>query len=149
MRASILAVTCTAIIFAYSTAHAFCFEQAGAYYGISPRIIEGIAQVESRLNPTAINWNTNGTYDYGVMQINTIWEPVLRRLGIPWSSLSDPCTNVMAGSWILATQIQKYGYDWKAIGSYHSATPTKRDNYARKVAAVVFAENTRGGGSGN
>lgn len=40
----------------------------------------------SKLNPTAINWNKNGTWDYGVWQINQIH-------GYTQEELSDPYFN--------------------------------------------------------
>jgi soluble lytic murein transglycosylase-like protein len=49
----------------------FCFEDAGNKYGINPILLESIARVESNLNPKAINKNTNGTSDIGLMQINS------------------------------------------------------------------------------
>jgi len=44
---------------------AFCFENAGAQYGIHNHLLESIARVESNLNPRAINVNTNGSSDMG------------------------------------------------------------------------------------
>lgn len=49
---------------------------------------------------------TNGSDDYGLMQINSYWEPTLRRMGIPWDSLADPCTNVTVGAWVLSQCFQ-------------------------------------------
>jgi hypothetical protein len=112
-------------------ASAFCFEEAGAEYGINPQILRAIAKVESNFNPEAVNMNTNGTYDYGLMQINTIWAPTIGKER--WSQLGDPCVNAKTGAYILKTCMNKYGYTWKAIGCYHSQTPDKRDNYSRKV----------------
>ena len=51
----------------------FCFENAGNTYGINPTLLESIARVESNMNPKAINKNTNGTSDIGLMQINSAW----------------------------------------------------------------------------
>ncbi len=51
----------------------FCFDDAGKKYGINPALLEGIARVESNLNPKAMNRNTNGTTDIGLMQINSWW----------------------------------------------------------------------------
>lgn len=119
----------------------FCFEEAGKRYGIAPQLLWGIAKNESSLNPAAVNWNTNGTYDYGVMQINSSWEPSLRKMGVPWQSLSDACTNVMAGAWILRQCIDDFGYNWNAIGCYNSRTPSKRDAYARRVAMTLARYN--------
>ena len=112
-------------------ADSFCFDEAGAQYGINPQILRAIAKVESNFNPRAINWNTNGTYDFGVMQINTIWGYSLGKEW--WSTLGDPCTNIRAGAMILASCMKKYGYTWEAIGCYNSQTPGKRDKYAMTV----------------
>ena len=114
-----------------TNAFAFCFEEAGAEYGINPQILRAIAKVESNFNPVAVNKNTNGTYDFGLMQINTIWAPTIGKER--WSQLGDPCTNAKTGAWILSMCMNKYGYTWKAIGCYHSQTPDKRDRYSRKV----------------
>lgn len=110
---------------------AFCFEEAGSLYGINPLILRAIAKVESNFNPAALHRNTNGTYDYGLMQINSSWAPILGRER--WDLLGDACYNTMTGSWILATCMSKYGYTWKAIGCYNSQTPGKRDKYAQMV----------------
>ncbi len=118
-------------------AAAFCFEEAGNRYGISPQLLYAISKGESSFNPLAINYNTNGTYDYGLMQINSTWEPALRKLGISWNNLGDPCTNVMVGAWVLSQCIRDYGYTWSAVGCYNSRTPSKRDRYAARVARIV------------
>ncbi|MEI6827678.1 MAG: lytic transglycosylase domain-containing protein [Desulfuromonadales bacterium] len=118
-------------------ADAFCYEEAGNRYGISPPLLYAISKGESSFNPIAINYNTNGSYDYGLMQINSSWEPTLRKLGIPWGALADPCTNVMVGAWVLSQCIRDYGYTWPAVGCYNSRTPSKRDRYAAKIARII------------
>lgn len=118
-------------------ADAFCYEEAGNRYGISPNLLYAISKGESSFNPIAINYNTNGSYDYGLMQINSSWEPTLRKLGIPWGTLADPCTNVMVGAWVLSQCIRDYGYTWPAVGCYNSRTPSKRDRYAARIARIV------------
>jgi soluble lytic murein transglycosylase-like protein len=112
-------------------AEPLCFDEAGAQYGINPQILRAIAKVESNYNPRAINWNTNGTYDFGVMQINSIWAASLGKER--WNALGDPCTNIKPGGSILAGCMKKYGYTWEAIGCYNSQTPDKRDKYAKMV----------------
>lgn len=112
-------------------AEQLCFDEAGAQYAINPQILRAIAKVESNFNPNAINWNTNGSYDFGVMQINSIWAPTL---GIErWNTLGNPCSNIKTGAMILANCMKKYGYTWEAIGCYNSQTPDKRDRYAQLV----------------
>jgi soluble lytic murein transglycosylase-like protein len=121
-------------------ADAFCFEDAGNRYGISPHLLHAMSKGESSFNPVAINYNTNGSYDFGLMQINSSWEPSLRKLGVPWSSLADPCTNVMVGAWVLSRCVRDYGYTWPAVGCYNSRTPSKRDRYAAKIARIISEE---------
>ena len=74
-----------------SPVFAFCFEKAGSKYQINPDLLRAIAIVESNLNPEAINYNKNGSYDYGLMQINsTTWQ---KTLDYRWDYISDPCYN--------------------------------------------------------
>ena len=117
----------------------FCFEEAGNRYGIAPQLLWGIAKHESNLNPQAVNWNSNGSYDYGIMQINSSWAGTFGKQR--WQSLSDPCANVMTGAWILRQCIDRYGYGWKAVGCYNSRTPVKRERYARRIAATLARYN--------
>ncbi len=123
------------LVFSFAVpAFAFCFEAAGAEYGVSPRLLWSIAKVESDFTPGAVNWNQNGSYDYGLMQINSGWA---RKLGAGvWRSLGDPCTNVKAGAWILARCVRRYGYTWEAVGCYNASNDAKRAQYARRVYAV-------------
>lgn len=109
----------------------FCFEEAGQMYGVSPEILFNIASVESRFNPAAVNQNKNGSYDYGLMQINSIWA---KTIGPDrWRALSDPCTNVKTGAWILSQCLSRYGYTWQGIGCYNSRTPDLNRKYAQKI----------------
>jgi len=143
MRFTTLAFLLCISIGLANQAAAFCFEEAGYRYGISPHLLYAISKGESSFNPLAVNYNSNGTYDYGLMQINSSWEPALRKLGISWNNLSDPCTNVMVGAWVLSQCIQDYGYTWSAVGCYNSRTPSKRDRYAARVARIVKIEQSR------
>jgi len=43
------------------------FDIAGQMYGINPLLLKAIARIESNFNPTAVHWNVNGSYDYGIM----------------------------------------------------------------------------------
>jgi len=140
MRRLILATLLGTVLGFSATAGAFCFEEAGAMYGIAPRLLWTISKGESNFNPAAVNYNTNGSYDFGLMQINSSWAPTLRRIGIPWEALADPCTNVKVGAWVLAQCVQDYGYTWAAVGCYNSRTPSKRDKYAAKIARLLNRE---------
>jgi soluble lytic murein transglycosylase-like protein len=111
-----------------STALAFCFEEAGQQYGISPAILWTIAKEESNFDHTAVNLNKNGTYDFGLMQINSWWANILGPE--TWSELGEPCYNVKVGAWILSRCIQEHGRTWEAIGCYHSRGERRKKKYA-------------------
>jgi hypothetical protein len=49
-----------------------CWEEAATKYGINAQLLYAIAKTESGLNPQAFNRNKNGSYDVGLMQINSI-----------------------------------------------------------------------------
>jgi soluble lytic murein transglycosylase-like protein len=140
MRKTITALLMGIIVGSGGTANAFCFDEAGARYGISPHLLRAICKGESDFNSVALNYNTNGTYDYGLMQINSSWAPILRKMGLPWSTLADPCTNVKVGAWVLAQCVRDYGYTWEAVGCYNSRTPSKRDRYAARIARLLNRE---------
>ena len=110
---------------------AACYDEAGEAYGISPLLLWAIAGVESSYNPRAVNRNTNGSYDYGLMQINSLWYGVIGPKA--WNMLSDSCYNVHVGAWVLSQCIQRLGYTWEAVGCYNSGNPDRRKAYAGKV----------------
>lgn len=124
-------LTAVATSLAPSPVHAFCFEEAGAIYRVSPQLLWAIAKVESSFNASALNRNENGSYDVGLMQINSAWAKVLGEE--LWASLGNPCQNVKVGAWILAQCMRRYGYTWEAVGCYNATSPDKRAKYAWKV----------------
>ncbi len=118
-------------------AAADCFDDAAAAYQVNPWILRGIAHVESRFNPAAINRNTNGTIDIGMMQTNSIHLPRLAKYGITRQDIMQPCTSVHVAAWMLREKMNKHGNTWNAVGAYHSETPFYRDRYAAKVRAII------------
>ncbi len=111
-----------------------CFVSAGNTYGVSPLVLWGIAKVESNFNPRALNRNSNGTYDMGIMQINSSWIPVLKKYGLyDPRHIWEPCYNIHVGAWILSQCIKKYGNTWEAVGCYNAQSYTKKVRYSRKV----------------
>jgi len=127
----------------FSPASAFdaCFQQAAAEYGVSPDLLRAISLHENRKsNPSAINRNANGTYDIGLMQINSRWA---KKLGAEtWSRITEPCVNIRVGAWILAQCVRDFGYSWTAVGCYHSRTPSKRDRYAEMISSRIYSSRT-------
>jgi soluble lytic murein transglycosylase-like protein len=126
----VLAVTALLI----SSSASACWEDAAARYGVNPYLLYAIAKTESNLNPSAINRdNKNGSYDIGLMQINSRWLPTLRKYGIEESQLWDACLNIHVGAWVLSENMRRLGNSWEAIGAYNARNPDLRLKYARKV----------------
>ncbi|MBN2243525.1 MAG: lytic transglycosylase domain-containing protein, partial [Acidobacteria bacterium] len=75
--------------------------------------------------------NSNGTTDIGLMQINSWW---LRVLGLDERELiENPCHNVKTGARILSQCIDRYGYNWKAVGCYNAYSEHKKILYSWKI----------------
>lgn len=118
-----------------------CYDEAARYHGVDPWLLYAIARVESKHNPAAINRaNRNGTYDAGLMQINSIHHAKLRRYGIdPTTALYNACASTYIGAWVLADAQRRYGNTWQAIAAYNVGslnTEARRKigwNYANKV----------------
>lgn len=114
-----------------------CLQDAARYQGLPALALWGIARVEGGW-PGLKRANTNGSYDLGRMQINTIHLADLGRLGISAERLAnDDCTNIYVAAWLLKRAWVKTGDIWAAIGRYHSATPHLAARYRQRVWAAV------------
>lgn len=120
-----------------------CWDSAGAAYGVDPWLLFAIAKVESGFNSNAINRNKNKSTDFGMMQINDLWLPTLKKYGISTSGLYDPCTSIHVGAWIVSQNIKRFGYNQDGIGAYNSPSNVViRRKYAQKVYSA-YHELTR------
>ena len=121
---------------------AACLVMAANTYQVPAAVMIGIMQVEGghvgQQSP-----NSNGSYDLGPMQVNTLWVPKLARL---WnvdprtayvSVRDDGCVNVHVAAWILKQKIAEAGSLVGGIAHYHSATAKHGVPYASKVIAVM------------
>ncbi|WP_321790393.1 lytic transglycosylase domain-containing protein [Burkholderia pyrrocinia] len=116
-----------------------CFTQAGERHGIDPLLLVAIAKVESSLNPRAINYNRNGTYDIGLMQINSSHLPRLIKTGVTHKRLiNEPCTSIDTGASILSGFIERHGYTWNAVGAYNAGSSAKREPARKSYATKVW-----------
>jgi hypothetical protein len=157
--AALLALACAAPVLADSLPTA-CLDMAAQNYGIRKEILSAVLSVEGG-RPGLRKYNTNGSYDMGPMQVNSIWLPELRRRGISeYEVTHDYCTNILVGAWILARELKRSGAQmntpefWKAVGNYNSRTPYFNVRYAVRVwreaknAQLSFAENDVSSASG-
>ena len=121
---------------------ASCLYIAAETYKVPPAIMVGIMSVEGGKVGQAVK-NTNGTYDLGPMQINTLWVPELaehwkvsQAQAAVWIRY-DACTNLNVAAWILRQHINETGSLAKAVGYYHSRTPRYSHRYKKKVVAAL------------
>jgi len=122
--------------FVYGGSYAKCFYLVEKYLDIPAELLIAIAKVESGFNPKAVNRNRNGTYDIGLMQVNTSNLSLLKKKGIirDLRDLFDPCRNVIAGGYILRLCIDRYGFNWKAVDCYNKGRRAKgRGRYVMRV----------------
>lgn len=113
-----------------------CINQAAVIYNVPATLIVSVMGTEGGKVGSAIA-NTNGTYDYGPMQINSIWLEKLKPYGITKAQLQyDPCVNVAVGAWILSTRIADSKELWHGVASYHSYCLPENLRYRTKVCGV-------------
>ncbi len=137
MRAQWLVLT---LLYLADSVQANCWQQAASRYHVDPLLLYAIARVESNLNPRARNVNSDGSQDIGLMQINSRHLPALAQFGITEQHLlTQPCTSVMVGAWILAGFVREKGYNWQAVGAYNAGGKPGREARRSRYARAVWA----------
>lgn len=98
--------------------------------------------------------NTNGSYDMGPMQINTVHLPELSRMyrvserHLAQLIAYDGCFNMAIGAYMLRQKTNEAGGDfWYGIGRYHSKTADKSTAYILRVHGHM--KNIVAGGKGS
>ena len=118
---------------------AACLMLAAQSYAVPPAVLMGIYQVEGGKVSMEVGPNSNGSYDLGPMQINTIWLPELaKKWGVSEDTAyrwvrDDACTNVGVSAWILRQHYDRTGDMAEAIAHYHSRTEKYGNRYQGKV----------------
>ena len=130
------------------------FPMASVEFGLPEGLLVAVAQVESSLNPWAVNIAGQGyqcvsreealaragaaraagrSFDLGLMQINNWW---LDKFGLTLEEALEPRNNIRFGAWILKEELERHGNLRRAVGAYHSPRPHRAGPYADRVLAA-------------
>jgi len=133
-----------------------CLLDASKRFRVPASLIQAIMDVEGGTQGK-VSHNTNGSYDIGPMQINSIWLPdVEKRGGSLQLLLYHSCANIHFGTWLLSRELD--GVDpqridirsfWRAVGNYHSHTPERNASYSQKVWLAWRKRLAASAGNGN
>jgi hypothetical protein len=122
-----------------------CMIATAGFYHLPPRVLPSIQAAEGG-RPGLVHPNTDGTSDYGLMQINTRWVGPIAdfthqtRAATTWRLIMDPCFGIAAAGAILRVYIAETRGDlMRAIGDYHSHTPPLNEAYQLQVMARARA----------
>lgn len=130
------------------------FGQVADEFSLHPEILNAIADHESGYNPWALNIegrsvypasreealsiiekNRDKSYDVGLMQVNSYW---IRKFELSPAEALEPEENLRLGAWILRSCLDRYGYNWRAIGAYHTGSPKNLPGRSRAYAVKVM-----------
>jgi Transglycosylase SLT domain len=121
-----------------------CMALVASLYNLPPRVLPSIHGVEGG-RPGVVHVNTDGSQDYGVMQVNSRWLPALSRYTrLPADSVREqlvdrPCFNIAAAGLILRTYLNEaHGNLMQAVGDYHSHTPVLNRSYQEQVVQSAW-----------
>ena len=111
---------------------------------LPPRVLPAIQAVEGGRVGMASK-NTNGSEDLGLMQVNTLWLPLIsRHTGMSREALrdkliNDACFNIAVGGAILKFYLHETRGDLlAAVGNYHSHTPLRHRAYQTRVVGAAL-----------
>ena len=127
------------------------FQEVGKQYGVDPLMLKTIGIKESGLNPNVRdNKNPNGSYDVGLMQINTR-DPEYQKYGYH-ALKTDPLTSIKAAAETLqdkAKQLKAGGYEVNSFNLFRAYNGDGPQAYAYAHDAITKYTGLGGSGSVN
>jgi hypothetical protein len=120
-----------------------CMALVASVLHLPPRVLPAIQAVEGGF-VGSVSRNPDGSDDFGVMQVNTLWlEPLARVSRLPPDEVRrrlvfEPCFNIAAAGLIMRLYLNEtHGDLLRAVGDYHSHTPTLNADYQARVLAAA------------
>jgi len=113
-----------------------CINRAAVTYHVPAPVILSILRLENGRNGDARR-NKNGTLDFGVFQINSVWLRALEKYGYTRHDLQyNPCRSTYAATWIISQNISRNLPTWQALAAWHSMTPKHNQSYRTRLKTV-------------
>lgn len=137
MRICLIALVLVACRVASAGPLAQAINSAAARYKVDAKILHAIAYLESSGGKRiGLKANTNGTFDVGAFQINSVhWATTCRYYDV--TTLQG---NAYCAALLLAKHKRYKDIDLHWVGRYHSRTPSLKQKYAKKIK--VFLANS-------
>ena len=128
------------------TSKSLCFSLVAARSGIPEGLLRAVAKIESNNRRDAIHVDSDGTYDVGVMQVNSShFEELEADYHITEKILLErPCVNIAVGARILGGFLRRYGATWRAVGSYGAGTAATKEKARLQYAGLVARALAKG-----
>jgi len=118
-----------------------CKSKISKQFHIPDIVLDAYLRTEGA-DPGHIRENTDGTWDVGPMQINSVnWETFYQKFNVvPTDIRYNGCINLMAGAYIIRFRLDEAGKEnitgwdafFKVAANYHSKTSTVNLKYQEK-----------------
>ena len=119
-----------------------CVSTASRTYAVPELVIRTILKVEGGKVGT-MSRNTNGSYDLGPMQINTINLSLINKEYpfLTWKHITyNPCINIMVGTWFLSSKIRaRKGVIWEGVGEMWMLCEERFRKYGKSMTRAALA----------
>lgn len=112
-----------------------CIGHAAKEYQLAPQLLHALYLTERGKLGGYVR-NSNGSYDLGPFQINTLWLKVLGAYGIDVNMVANSAIlNARIAAWRLKSEIIRAGGDvWRGVGNYRSRTPVYHNEQVIRVS---------------